>query len=67
MKIDDQIAFLDLAKKLGYEVQNIGPNAGMPGALAATALAQAPDGSGVVATETTTLVIVKKTTYPVKG
>lgn len=67
MKIDDQKAFLDLAQKMEYEVSGIGlPQGGiMPGMAQASALAQNPDGS-VTATETTVIMLVKKTTLAAK-
>lgn len=65
MKIDDQKAFLDLAKSLDYEVSGIGAGNGMMPGMAQNALAQNPDGS-VTATETTVITFVKRTTYPAK-
>ena len=64
MKIDDQKAFLDLAKSLDYEVAGIGQGMGMMSS-APSALAQNPDGS-ITATETTVITFVKRTTYPAK-
>ena len=65
MKIDDQKAFLDLAKSLDYEVSSIGAGNGIMPGMAQAALAQNPDGS-VTATETTIITLVKKTTLAAK-
>jgi hypothetical protein len=64
MKTAEKKAFLDLAESMGYEVQSMNDGGDFPGGGRVPTLG--PDGN-VTVTETTSLVLVKKTVYPAKA